>query len=203
MIEGDAAAVTRTDETARRLLAAAAEVFAERGYDGAGVAEIARRAGLTTGAIYSRFAGKAELLVEALRQCTPDEFDQLFAEHGFDGQAKAILRTVGSHLVTREADELQALLLEAFVAARRDPDVAALLREQFDERRARLAALLDAGKAAGVVDTGLDTYAVVHFAHAVGLGFLLYEALGMKHPDQRSWEEVVARVVAALDPVDA
>ena len=37
-----------------RLLAAAADVFAERGYDGAGVAEIARRAGPTTGAIYSR-----------------------------------------------------------------------------------------------------------------------------------------------------
>ena len=37
------------------LIDAAAEVFAERGYDGAGVAEIARRAGVTTGAIYSRY----------------------------------------------------------------------------------------------------------------------------------------------------
>lgn len=194
------AGASRTDETARRLLAAAAEVFAEKGYDRAGVAEIARRAGLTTGAIYSRFTGKAELLAEAIRQCTPDEFDQLFAEHGFEGQAKDILQTVGSHLVTREPSQLQTVLLEAFVAARRDHDVATLLREQFDARRSRLAALLDAGKEAGIVDPSLDTYAVVHFAHAVGLGFLLYEALGMKHPDERSWNEVVARVVAALDP---
>ena len=54
----------RIDED--RLIAAAVEVFAERGYDGAGVAEIARRAGVTTGAIYSRYSGKSELLLEAL-----------------------------------------------------------------------------------------------------------------------------------------
>ena len=36
------------------LIKAAAEVFAERGYAVAGVAEIARRAGVTTGAIYRR-----------------------------------------------------------------------------------------------------------------------------------------------------
>ena len=46
---------SRPDDTTARLLTAAAEVFAEKGYDGAGVAEIARRAGLTTGAIYSRY----------------------------------------------------------------------------------------------------------------------------------------------------
>ena len=50
------------------LIDAAAEVFAERGYDGAGVAEIARRAGVTTGAIYSRYSGKSELLLEALNR---------------------------------------------------------------------------------------------------------------------------------------
>ena len=49
------------DELTERLLQAAAEVFAENGYEKAGVAEIARRAGVTTGAIYSRYSGKAEL----------------------------------------------------------------------------------------------------------------------------------------------
>src|SRR5690242_154595 len=90
------------EDTTSRLVAAATEVFAERGYDKAGVAEIARRAGLTTGAIYSRFAGKADLLAEALRRCAPEELDILFAEHGFDGRADDILRTVGAHLVTRQ-----------------------------------------------------------------------------------------------------
>src|SRR5436309_5769611 len=93
----DAAAV---DLTRERLIDAAAAVFAERGYDRAGVQEIARRAGLTTGAIYSRFTGKAELLQAAIQSRTTDELDDLFAQHGFEGHASDILRTVGSHLVT-------------------------------------------------------------------------------------------------------
>ncbi len=212
MTEGDPGAVTgapdsseqgstaKPDDTGSRLLAAAAEVFAEKGYDRAGVAEIARRAGLTTGAIYSRFSGKAELLAAAIKASTPDEFDQLFAEHGFEGDAADILNTVGGHLVERNRnDDASTLLLEAFVAARRDPDVAAMLRSQFDDRRARLADLIDAGKDAGMIDTDVDTQAIVHFAHAVGLGFLLYGAIDVKHPDTASWEQVVARVVAAMN----
>src|SRR4249919_2499027 len=107
------------EDTFARLVTAAAQVFAERGYDGAGVQEIARRAGLTTGAIYSRFTGKAELLAEAIRTFTSDEFDLLFAQHAFEGRATDILATVGSHLVTRTPAPGQAILLEAFVAARR------------------------------------------------------------------------------------
>ena len=49
---------TGQDELNEKLLHAAAEVFAENGYEKAGVAEIARRAGVTTGAIYSRYRGK-------------------------------------------------------------------------------------------------------------------------------------------------
>jgi TetR/AcrR family transcriptional repressor of uid operon len=198
----DEIVLTGSDATANRLIVAASQVFAEKGYDGAGVAEIARRAGLTTGAIYSRFRGKAELLCAAIQATVPDEFDELFAEHAFDGRAKDILHTVGAHLVTRPSQPAQGMLLEAFVAARRDPEVAALLRAQFDDRRERLAALLELGKASGLIDPDLDTYSIVHFAHAVGLGFLAYDAIGATQPDPDAWEAVIARVVAALDPAD-
>jgi AcrR family transcriptional regulator len=190
---------TVADDTLTRLMGAATEVFAEKGYDRAGVAEIARRAGLTTGAIYSRFAGKAELLAETIRRCAPEEFDVLFAEHGFEGRADDILRTVGDHLITNRSGTDHAILLEAFVAARRDPEVKAVIADQFFSRRERLAKLLDAGKDAGIVDPDLDSWAIVHFAHAVGLGFLLYEALGVPNPDPDAWEQVIARVVHSID----
>ena len=61
------------------LIDAAAEVFAERGYDGAGVAEIARRAGVTTGAIYSRYSGKSELLLEALNRSFEMHMNEIIA----------------------------------------------------------------------------------------------------------------------------
>src|SRR5580765_5629493 len=114
------------DVTRDRLIDAAATVFAEKGYDRAGVQEISRRAGLTTGAIYGRFQGKAELLQAAIESRTTDELDDLFSSHAFDGHATDILRIVGSHLVTPPPDcdhDEGALLLEAFVAARRDSEV--------------------------------------------------------------------------------
>ncbi len=191
------------DSTVDRLVAAAAEVFAERGYDGAGVAEIARRAGLTTGAIYRRFSGKAELLAEAIRVCTADEFDELFADHRFQADAADILGTVGTHLVTRPPEPGHALLLEAFVAARRDPEVAAVLRDHLADRAARMAVLIDASKASGQVDPAVDTAAVVHFAHAVGLGFLLYEAIGARNPAPEPWRDVIGRVLSSIVPADA
>ena len=190
------------DDTRSRLVAAAAEVFSERGYDKAGVHEIARRAGLTTGAIYGRFAGKAELLLAAIDAHSHSEFDALFADHRFEGRAAEVLSTVGAHLVTREKAPGQALLLEAFVAARRDPEVAALVRQVLDDRASRLAALVTDAKATGAVDPDLDTTAVVRFCHAVGLGFLLFEAVDLPEPDPEPWEALITRLVGALAPTD-
>ena len=70
------------ESTRDRLLKAATAVFSERGYDGAGVQEIARRAGLTTGAIYANFSGKAALLFEAIRGRSATELDDLLRPGG-------------------------------------------------------------------------------------------------------------------------
>jgi len=196
------AAVTGADPTRDRLIEAAAAVFAEKGYDGAGVQEIARRAGFTTGAIYGRFRGKAELLFAAIEAHTTNELEQLFAEHRFDGRVTDILTTVGSHLVTGPFDDGQALLLEAFVAARRDPEVAELMRELLQHRATTFAALVEDAKASGLVVTELDTEAIVRFCHAVGFGFLLFGAIDLEQPAAGPWEQLIAQLVRALgDPV--
>ena len=186
------------DPTRDRLVAAAAEVFAEKGYDRAGVQEIARRAGFTTGAIYGRFRGKAELLLAAIEAQSDDEFDQLFAENRFEGKATDIITTVGSHLVTEEFDNGQALLLEAFVAARRDPEVAVMLRRVIEQRTADLTALVDDAKRSGGIDTSLDTLSIVRFCHAVGFGFLLFGAVELGRPQAEPWEALINRLVGAV-----
>lgn len=186
------------DEIRERLVAAAAEVFSEKGYDGARVQEIATRAGLTTGAIYGRFSGKAELLRAAITSHSTSELDDLFASHEFDGRITDILMTVGAHLVSRRSTQQQALLLEAFVAARRDPEVKRLVAEVVEERAERLALLVVNAKASAGISGQLDTLSVVRFCHAVGLGFLLFEALDLDLPEADAWEDLVARMVAAL-----
>ncbi len=187
------------DARTARLLAAAAEVFAERGFDGAGVAEIARRAGVTTGAIYGRYAGKAELLLAALEAHTSDEFDALFADHRFIGRMEDIISVAGANLVADdESPTGSALLAEAFMAARRHPEVAALMRAHVDERAARLATIIDLAKAGGGIDPSLDTDALVAFCHAVGFGFLLHGAIDSPLPEPAAWQHLIRHLVAAL-----
>jgi AcrR family transcriptional regulator len=157
---------------------------------------------MTTGAIYGRFQGKAELLQAAIESRTTDELDELFASHAFDGHATDILKIVGSHLVTPTYDDPEegALLLEAFVAARRDPEVRDSLQRVLDERNSRLADLVETAKLDGSVDRDLDTESIVTFCHAVGLGFLLFDALSSPLPQPMPWEQLITRLVAALAP---
>ena len=120
---------------------------------------------------------------------------------GFDADLlREVVAALGAHLVDTPPDEGQALLFEAFVAARRDPNLAAMLRRRIEDQDARLAKLVEEGKADGTIDPRLATDAVVLFSHAVGLGFLLYGIVERELPSQRDWHEVISRVVAAAAP---
>ena len=49
------------------MIAAAVEVFVERGFGRANITEIAERAGISGPAVYKHFDGKADLLIQAAR----------------------------------------------------------------------------------------------------------------------------------------
>lgn len=193
-----------SDDTRERLRTAAAEVFAERGYEGAGVQEIARRAGLTTGAIYSRYSGKAELLAEAIRDQASPQLDALFATERPEGKVADLLSRAADHLITREPAPKQGVLLQAFVAARRDPELQDLLREHLARRTEVFHRLIEFAKNAGDVDPDLDTASLAHFCQAIGFGILLYEAIDAPKPDPDDWNALIARLIQAMaGPGDA
>src|SRR2546429_4110047 len=54
---------SRTAQTQRALLDAAREVFAERGFAEASIADIVQRAGSSVGSLYHHFGGKSELFI--------------------------------------------------------------------------------------------------------------------------------------------
>ncbi len=180
-----------------RLLHAAAEVFAEKGYEKAGVAEIARRAGVTTGAIYSRYTGKAELLLDAVDHHVSHDIEQLLRSEHPGESATDVLASIGSHLL----DDLptgSGLLLEAIVAGRRDPELADAIRRRVEDEDAHLAKLFDEATTDGLFDPDLDRLATVRLAHAIGFGMTLTRAMGLELPEARAWTTVIDRVIAAV-----
>ena len=200
----------RTLESTRdRLLAAATAVFSERGYDGAGVQEIARRAGLTTGAIYANFSGKAELLFEAIGARSADELDDLLRPVRQTLTAGELLAELGSHLLDPpDADDPQGLhvglLIEAFVAARRDGDLSGLVKGLIDERAHNIGALVDVAKTDGSVAPDVSADALTRFALVLALGSLLYTSIGIERPDGDEWSTLIRRIVRSLqeDPTE-
>jgi AcrR family transcriptional regulator len=195
---GRVAGVTAAD-TRDRLLRAAADVFAERGYDGTRVADIAAAAGVSNDALYSHFDSKAELLVGALREHGRRMLADLFAADP-DRSITELLLIIGRWL-PRRRDPSGYLIVEALVSARRDEDVARLMRGYVGERADWLAELVRIGQAAGELDAGLSRDALAHFCLLLAMGSALVppELHGV---DGTEWSDLLTRVVAGLAPQD-
>jgi len=67
----------RTEATRTALIEAARRLFAERGYDGVATEEIVRAAGVTRGALYHHFGGKAELLEAVYERLEAEATEQV------------------------------------------------------------------------------------------------------------------------------
>jgi len=155
------------DETREIIMKAAADVFRERGFQPAGIEEIAERAGFTKGAVYSSFSNKDELFLELLERRVEEraahvEAAMQGAPRGREG-ARALGRALGE-LMDQDPD-WTPLLLEFWIHALRNPR----LRAKLGAVRQRLRQSI----AAGFHDDmpiPAETAATLVFALANGLG---------------------------------
>jgi len=133
---------TRAERQARtraELLATAATVFAQHGYKGASVEEIAERAGYSHGAVYSNFAGKADLFLAVFEEYMAGRARELAATQvELDESAPLELRAraLADQWMERFAADRESFLLHMeFIAhAGREPELA----ERFGTRSAAL-----------------------------------------------------------------
>jgi AcrR family transcriptional regulator len=198
-IMGRIAGVTAT-ETRERLLRAAADVFAERGYDGTRVADIAAVAGVSNGAMYAHFASKAELLTGALRTHGRRLLADLFATDP-DRSLTDLLLVIGRWL-PRRRDLRGYLIVEALVAARRDEDVARPMRDYIGERADWLAELMRVAQADGELDPSLSPNALAHLCLLLSMGSALITP-DLHEVDDDGWTALLSRIVTALAPAGA
>jgi AcrR family transcriptional regulator len=120
-------------QTRARLMQAAGEVFAERGYERASLDGVAAAAGLTKGAVYSSFASKEELFYSLMQEriaerlaLVRDVVDRNTTLADFSREAGGALE----ELISTQSD-WHLLFIEFWAQAVRDPN----LREDFSRQR--------------------------------------------------------------------
>lgn len=184
------------EETRAALLGSAAKVFARRGYDGASISEIASEAGLTSGAIYAHFASKAELFAATLRAYAERDLDRVLG--GGAAQLLEGLTSVGATFDRPEPTEA-SLLISAIIAARNDPEVAALVGEMLADREANFRSLVQEAQSAGVLTASASAPAVSRLSLMIAMGSLVVGALNLPGVEHDEWAAVIDRVVRAFE----
>jgi AcrR family transcriptional regulator len=182
------------DALREQLLRAAAAVFARQGYDGTKIMDVVREAGLSTGAVYGRFRSKNDLLREAVVSRSVNAA-RLGAE---DVDRVADLITAGVSRTSSPLTDAEALRLEAYVTARREPEVAAALAESHRVWRAALEPTVEAAQHDGTVAGDVDPEAVLFLVRILHLGLLLHRGSGLPAPDDATWQALVQRIVASF-----
>lgn len=119
----------RQARTRTELLAAAATVFARRGYERASVEEIAEQAGYSHGAVYSNFDGKADLFLAVFEDYMAERARELAATQvslGEDAPLHVRARSLADQWMARFASDRESFVLHMeFIAyAGRDKELA-------------------------------------------------------------------------------
>jgi AcrR family transcriptional regulator len=133
-------AADRGREVRRRLLTAAAELIAERGWTAVSTRVVAERAGVAGGLVHYHFASVQALLSEAavgvMREATALLAPTLARARN---PAEAVELLVSSLDVYTGSDPVSTLFSETYLAASRDPRLAQAVAEVIAEFRAPLA----------------------------------------------------------------
>nr|WP_037320324.1 TetR/AcrR family transcriptional regulator [Amycolatopsis orientalis] len=181
------------EQTRQRLIAAAAELFAERGVNGTSVEQIAERAGFTRGAFYGNFDGKHELVVELLRRRTRREAEEVAALAEGVGSFAEMMDRLRAWNVER-AEHLEGWLIlrtELALYALRNPEARPLVGEGEKSTRALLETSVKTELAARGAEPPAAPAFLALILHALEDGLLLQRFLS---PEGTGDEDVVDAV---------
>lgn len=183
MVLSTTAAGTRRQSAAAtrdKLLLAAVELFAEQGYQGIRVRHIAARAGVTTGAIYAHYKDVASLLADAAGRAV-DYAVETVAEV-LPGEFSTVLRSIITETTSHGLSREQSLLLEAFVAARREERLREVLSEVLQTRLVVLERAIREAQVAGELRDDLPSAALAWYFYLLPVGLLAGRAVDLPAP---------------------
>ncbi len=138
-------AAERGREVRQRLLQAAAELIAERGWTAVSTRMLAERAGVAPGVVHYHFSSMQAVLVEAAVAATRSLAAQMGPVLAAAGSAEEVLTVLFGMLdAYTGTDPMSVLFVEAYLAATRDERLRQALGAVIGEFRQQLGDFLDA-----------------------------------------------------------
>jgi AcrR family transcriptional regulator len=150
----------RGTERRESLRAAAQRAMAEYGAN-VQLNQVAREAGLTSGAVLYHYPDLKDLLLDAQRSGMERFYDaRLSAMQGIDDPVQRLVVTIASGLPDDIDDPDVRLLCELGGAAARNPVYGALLTTLFDRQVAMYQVILETGAAQGLFDLAQESVVI-------------------------------------------
>ncbi len=181
-----------------RLLEAATEEIAAVGFERARLAEIAERAEMTPGSVYTWFANKEELFRAALENALSAQirsnaaFMEASGLTGSDWMLK-VAATVPRNAGDTGPTAAQRLLIEGYYASWRDPAAREILKPRIREHYAMYRRIVDDAQAEGAISSTIDAHSLTTLLLAVPIGLSMVTMAGVDRPDDLHWIEVFSR----------
>ena len=186
----------RSQETRSRILAAAEQSFAQRGYDVTSVDSICHAAGVSKGAFYHQFPSKGSVFVALLNDWLA-ELDRQFVAAQTGGESvprQVAAMAAGVNEIYHVAGTKWNILLEFWAKSKADPEVARNTVEMIRKYQGFFQEVLDRGVSEGSLRVENSNLAATLILSAV-LGLLLQ---GILDPEGQDWGALMQRVLAIL-----
>jgi AcrR family transcriptional regulator len=185
--------------TRSRIIESATELFATDGYAAVTVRAIAARSGVTSGAIYATFRGKADLLIEAVRASIATDLNDV----PVDVLTRPLPQIDANQFASADTprrQRLRMLMIEAAVAARTDPAVRDHLHGLLAERLADWTISHEKWQQEAHVDPDLDMRQLTALLMCIEIGSGVMLAAGIDAPTGEHTANLVERMLQGLVP---
>ena len=177
--------------TRRRILNAAGDLFAEKGFQSASMKEVAERADLTIGAIYRYFPSKADLMLWV----TMEEMKAHPFQPG--DPCEALVDSV-VRFSTPQLRKFARIAIESHTAATRSKRAAFLLSDINDSVIRSMRAALEQARERGEASSTLDVDRAAHLVLVLMMGMAHLDTLDSSLIGDEAWQEFLADAIRRM-----
>ena len=163
-------------EAQEKILLAAAACFAEKGYAGCSVQDIADRAGVSKGALYVYYSSKEELFKAMIGIQYDRALDRAHAARKCTSHVCGVIWFMSECIRNCGFPMDHRLWAEILAVAARDAGIKKFFMTEDSEMRCMLAKSLQRGIMAGEIDADLDVNATAIWLTALGDGLIIRAA---------------------------